>query len=66
MNNNDTINYIATRLSLRQPQRKSLEMLDQVLPNELENLNLEYVQQYYPHITNFHYDFPSMCFALAT
>jgi type III restriction enzyme len=66
MNNNDIINYISTRLSLRSPQRKSLEILDHILPNEIEKMDLEYVKTNYPMITNFHYDFPSLCFALAT
>ncbi len=69
---NPHVNAIANRLSLRQPQRDSLEILDRVceivelskardLPKMLEVIGSEF-----PTVTDFERDFPSLCFALAT
>jgi type III restriction enzyme len=66
------VNAINGRLSLRQPQRQSLEILDRVMeiapvhktPNV--KLILETIHSEYPSVTDFERDFPSICFALAT
>ncbi|MBD1211923.1 MAG: DEAD/DEAH box helicase family protein [Dolichospermum circinale Clear-D4] len=69
---NNIVNNIAHRLSLRQPQRKSLEILDQVceiLPiNEQSDIetSLTKINQEFPTVTDFEREFPSLCFALAT
>jgi len=63
---------ISNRLSLREPQRISLERLTAVLENlPLQKgldlpLELEKVKALYPTCTDFERDFPSLCFALAT
>src|SRR3989337_2892086 len=63
---------IKNRLSLRQPQADSLNILAELvdmLPlkecNELPT-ELEKVKGRYPTCTDFERDFPSICFALAT
>src|SRR5271168_3801460 len=63
---------IENRLSLRPPQRDSLQMLDRVcdlLPLE-KNTDmahaLEAIRNEFPSVTDFERDFPSLCFALAT
>ncbi|MDB9536911.1 DEAD/DEAH box helicase family protein [Dolichospermum planctonicum CS-1226] len=69
---NNIVNNIAHRLSLRQPQRKSLEILDRVceiLPiNEQSDIetSLTKINQEFPTVTDFEREFPSLCFALAT
>lgn len=63
---------IANRLSLRQPQRDSLEILDKVC--ELLPLSkdtdaaqaLQAIQSAFPSVTDFEREFASLCFALAT
>ena len=69
---NNIVNNIAHRLSLRQPQRKSLEILDRVcdiLPingqSDIET-SLAKINQEFPTVTDFEREFPSLCFALAT
>ncbi|HBJ2611854.1 TPA: DEAD/DEAH box helicase family protein [Clostridium botulinum] len=69
---NKTSLMIKNRLSLRQPQTDSLEILE-YLVDKLEmkkgiNLKaeLEKVKQKFPTCTDFERDFPSLCFALAT
>ena len=63
---------ISSRLSLRPPQRISLEILDQVcdiLPLTKDQdpaTALEAIQATFPSVTNFERAFPSLCFALAT
>jgi len=63
---------ISNRLSLRHPQRKSLEILNDLaekltlqkgvdLPEEFEK-----VKNTYPTCSDFEREFPSLCFALAT
>lgn len=65
-------NSIANRLSLRQPQRDSLEILARlcdIVPLEKERdaaRVLACVQEEYPSVGDFERDFPSLCFALAT
>jgi type III restriction enzyme len=69
---NVQVNAIASRLSLRTPQREALEILAEVcgaLPLKKEQEladSLAAVQGLYPSVTDFERDFPSLCFALAT
>lgn len=69
---NRHVNAIAGRLSLRQPQRHSLEILDRITeivpPNKAADLAaaLEIVRSEYPTVADFEREFPSLCFALAT
>ena len=69
---NRQVNTIAARMSLRPPQRDSLEILARVaeivdltkaadLPTALQTLRSEY-----PSVQSFERDFISLCFALAT
>ena len=63
---------ISNRLSLRPPQRESLEILDQVcellpLTKETDTAQaLEAIRSAFPSVTDFERDFASLCFALAT
>jgi len=63
---------IKNRLSLRQPQADSLnilaELVDMLPLKECNDLptELEKVKGRYPTCTDFERDFPSICFALAT
>lgn len=69
---NRHVNAIAGRLSLRPPQRHSLEILDRITeivpPSKEANLAaaLEIIRSEYPSVTDFEREFPSLCFALAT
>ncbi len=69
---NRHVNAISSRLSLRPPQRHSLEILDRITeivpPRGSTALAdaLEAIQKEYPSVTDFERDFPSLCFALAT
>jgi type III restriction enzyme len=69
---NRHVNAIAGRLSLRPPQRESLEILDRVCesapPRKGADLEaaLAAIRSEYPTVTDFERDFPSLCFALAT
>jgi type III restriction enzyme len=75
---NTVVNAIANRLSLRPPQKESLEILarvseilalDRVVSGsgELDIANaLKTIQAEFPSVTDFERDFPSLCFALAT
>ncbi len=65
-------NQLSARLSLRDPQRDSLDILVDIL-EQLEltkdpDLNrwLSVAQQQYPTVKGFEREFPSFCFALAT
>lgn len=66
------VNSIASRLSLRQPQRDSLEILAHVLeicpPQKGGDLTaqLAKVQEVYTNVSSFDREFVSLCFALAT
>jgi len=72
---NRHVNAIAGRLSLRPPQRRSLEMLDRITEiapprkgadaADLEAA-LEAIRSEFPSVTDFEREFPSLCFALAT
>ncbi|CAK01550.1 DEAD/DEAH box helicase [Bartonella tribocorum] len=63
---------ISARLSLREPQRESLNILVNILENiELSKsadliAELELVKNLYPSVQDFERNFPSFCFALAT
>jgi type III restriction enzyme len=69
---NRHINAIAGRLSLRPPQRRSLEILDRITeiapPRKGADVQaaLEAVRREFPAVTDFEREFPSVCFALAT
>ncbi len=65
-------NAIAGRLSLRPPQRRSLEILDRITeiapPGKGADTAavLEVIRSEFPSVTDFEREFPSLCFALAT
>src|SRR6266705_1326068 len=69
---NRQVNAIAGRLSLRPPQRRSLELLDRlteiVPPKKGADVAaaLEAIRSEFPTVTDFEREFPSLCFALAT
>ena len=69
---NSLVNSIAGRLSLRPPQRRSLEILDRITeivpPRRDTDLHsaLATIQSEFPTVTDFEREFPSLCFALAT
>lgn len=69
---NRHVNSLAGRLSLRQPQRDSLEILARVadiIPLEKDRdvqSALEVIRSEYPNVTDFEREFPSLCFSLAT
>lgn len=67
------VQQISNRMSLRQPQRGGLEILDWVMSNtpildddpDMEGI-LQIVKEEFPSVQDFERDFPSLCFALAT
>ena len=69
---NRHVNAIAGRLSLRPPQRRSLEILDRITeiapPGTSVQLAavLEVIRSEFPSVSDFEREFPSLCFALAT
>ncbi len=69
---NRHVNAIAGRLSLRPPQRESLEILDRITeiapPRKDADVAaaLAAIRSEYPSVTDFEREFPSVCFALAT
>jgi type III restriction enzyme len=69
---NRHVNALAGRLSLRPPQRHSLELLDRITeivpPKKGADLEaaLAAVRGEFPTVTDFEREFPSFCFALAT
>ncbi len=69
---NRHVNAIAGRLSLRLPQRRSLEILDRlteiVPPQKGADVQaaLDAIRAEFPTVTDFEREFPSVCFALAT
>ncbi|HVA63340.1 MAG TPA: DEAD/DEAH box helicase family protein [Terriglobales bacterium] len=69
---NRTVQTIEQRLSLRPPQRESLEILSRIcelLPLEKggnQEEALAAVRGPFPSVADFERDFPSVCFALAT
>ncbi|HZR03311.1 MAG TPA: DEAD/DEAH box helicase family protein, partial [Burkholderiales bacterium] len=70
--NENLLNQINARLSLRNPQKESLrrlaDVLDRITPGKDVDLSaaLAAVKAAYPTVTDFERDFPSLCFALAT
>jgi len=69
---NRHVNAIAGRLSLRQPQRRSLEILDRITEiappgkgTDVESAKSA-IRSEFPSVTDFEREFPSLCFALAT
>lgn len=69
---NRHVNAIAGRLSLRSPQRRSLEILDRITeiapPQKGGDVAaaLAVIKSEFPGVTDFEREFPSVCFALAT
>jgi type III restriction enzyme len=69
---NRHVNAISGRLSLRPPQRHSLEILHRITEiatptkDSLNNEMLEAIRKEFPTVTDFERDFASLCFALAT
>ncbi len=69
---NRHVNAIAGRLSLRHPQRRSLEILDRITqiapPDKGADVaaSLAAIRNEFPSVTDFEREFPSLCFALAT
>src|SRR5215204_2809732 len=69
---NQNVNAIAGRLSLRLPQRRSLEILDRITeiapPGKELDLGgaLDAIASEFPSVSDFEREFPSLCFALAT
>ena len=69
---NRYVNAIAGRLSLRAPQRRSLEILDRITeivpPRKSVDLQsaLNTIRSEFPSVIDFEREFPSLCFALAT
>lgn len=66
------VNSVSGRLSLRTPQRRSLEILDRVMdiaqPHKGGDLKaaLDIIRAEFPTVEDFEHAFPSLCFALAT
>ncbi len=69
---NRHVNAVAGRLSLRPPQRRSLEILDRITeiapPRKGSDIAaaLAVIRAEFPTVTDFEREFPSLCFALAT
>ena len=69
---NRHVNAISGRLSLRKPQRDSLEILDRITeivpPRRGTDIEaaLSVIKSEFPTVTDFEREFPSLCFALAT
>jgi len=69
---NRHVNAISGRLSLRKPQRDSLEILDRITeivpPRRGADIEaaLSVIKSEFPTVTDFEREFPSLCFALAT
>ncbi|WP_407942098.1 DEAD/DEAH box helicase [Methylicorpusculum oleiharenae] len=71
---NRVVNTVSGRLSLRAPQRESLEALQQAITATPDILHpkrdtaaiLDILKSEFPKLSDFERDFPSLCFALAT
>ncbi|MFH0879863.1 MAG: DEAD/DEAH box helicase family protein, partial [Lentisphaerota bacterium] len=69
---NRYVNAVAGRLSLRAPQRRSLEILDRIMeiapPGKTSAVEaqLAAIRSEFPSVSDFEREFPSLCFALAT
>ncbi|WP_350447388.1 DEAD/DEAH box helicase family protein [Pseudomonas solani] len=72
INGRKVANQITARLSLRKPQRESLdilvELLDQLALEKEPDMSywLQLIRSHYPTMRAFERAFPSLCFALAT
>jgi type III restriction enzyme len=72
--NQKALHHVAGRLSLRAPQRESLEALataiaatpDMLNPKRDVEVLLEVLKSEFPKLSDFEREFPSLCFALAT
>ncbi len=72
--NQRVLHHVAGRLSLRAPQRESLEALATAIAATPDMLNpkrdvpmlLETLKSEFPKLSDFEREFPSLCFALAT
>ena len=72
--NQKALHHVAGRLSLRAPQRESLEALATAVAATPDMLNpkrdvealLEVLKSEFPKLSDFEREFPSLCFALAT
>ncbi len=70
--NDHHVSAIANRLSLRQPQRDSLKILDRICELlQIHNIqdietSLAAIKAEFPTVTDFDREFPSLCFSLAT
>src|ERR1700687_3758381 len=66
------LTQLNARMSLRKPQTRSLEILSDVLERtEISKMaapaeQLAKIAEFYPSVTDFEREFPSLCFALAT
>ncbi|NOK07927.1 DEAD/DEAH box helicase family protein [Corallococcus exercitus] len=66
------VNSVSGRLSLRKPQRRSLEILDRVMEIAQSNKGgdlkaaLDVIRSEFPTVEDFERAFPSLCYALAT
>ncbi|UHD18082.1 P-loop NTPase family protein [Thiocapsa bogorovii] len=66
------VNAIAGRLSLRPPQRRSLEILHRIMeittPGKAPEVTavLDIIRGEFASVSDFERDLPSLCFALAT
>lgn len=66
------INAISNRLSLRPPQRESVQILARVCEiielskDSAPSTSLQAIKSEFPTVEDFERDFPSLCFALAT
>jgi type III restriction enzyme len=69
---NHHLNAIAGRLSLRPPQRRSLEILDRITEIASPGKGIDTaavlatIRSEFPTVADFEREFPSLCFALAT
>lgn len=69
---NPYVNAIAGRLSLRPPQRQSLEILHRICErvppkhSTARELALATIKTEFPTVSDFEREFPSLCFSLAT
>src|SRR3569832_534642 len=69
---NRHVNAIAGRLSLRSPQRRSLDFLVRFVVFVLSRLGVDLeaalaaIRSEFPTVMDFEREFPSLCFALAT
>src|SRR5688572_1037206 len=69
---NKQVTAISSRMSLRTPQKQSLEILDRIsklIPFQKGNnveASLDLIKKEFPGFENFEREFPSFCFSLAT